>query len=60
MSSSHGGVIVTVLTFSVVDHEFVHGGVIVTVLTFSVVDHEFKPRSGQAKEINTGICFFFC
>ena len=34
------------------------GGVMVSVLIQSAVDCEFKPRSGQAKDYNIGICCF--
>ena len=34
------------------------GGVMVIVLTSSTVDRVFKPRSGQTKNYDFGICCF--
>ena len=48
-----GGVMVSVLDPSVVDHGFI-SGVMVSVLDPSVVDHGFEPRSGQSKGYKIG------
>ena len=40
-----GGVMVSVLAWSVADHGFI-GGVMVGVLAWSVADHGFEPLSG--------------
>ena len=34
------------------------GSVMVSVLASNVVDHGFKPRAGQTKDYETGICCF--
>jgi hypothetical protein len=34
------------------------GGVMVSMLTLSAVDHAFKPRTGQTKDYEIGICCF--
>ena len=52
------GVLVSVLTSSVVDRGFESRGVMVSVLTSSVVDREFESRLDQTKDCNIGIrCF---
>ena len=52
-----GRVVVLSSTFK---HNFNYriGGVMVSVLASSVVYREFKPRSGQTKDYQTGICCF--
>ena len=52
-----GGVMVSVLTLSMVDRGFI-GGVMVSMLTLSVVDRGFKPLTGQTKDYKIGICCF--
>jgi hypothetical protein len=34
------------------------GGVMVSMLALSVVDHGFKPRTGQTKNYEIGMCCF--
>ena len=34
------------------------GSVMVSVFASNVVDHGFKPRAGQTKDYETGICCF--
>ena len=50
-----GGVTVSVLASRVVDRGF-SSGVTVSVLASRVVDRGFKPRSGQTKDYEIGIC----
>jgi hypothetical protein len=52
-----GGVMVSVLAWSVVDCGFI-GGVMVSVLAWSVVDCGFESRSGQTQNYKIGICCF--
>ena len=52
-----GGVMVSMLSSSVVDHGFI-GGVMVSMLSSSVVDHGFEPWLGQTKDCKIGICCF--
>ena len=49
-----GGVMVIVLTSSVVDRGFI-GGVMVIVLTSSMVDRGFETRSGHTTDYEIGI-----